>query len=176
MEFLSYAALILLSAAGYAAGAALRAGRTKRAEPEVLDLFAQAAVWAGAVASRTAMGWNRWLAIPAWTAAGIVLGALLSRPRQTERKHGPADTPEAARTDRRPLARAWTGWKRFSKRMGNFQSRMLLSWIYFLLVTPFGLAVRLFSDPLRIKKRRAASHWIERPEVKPDLESAGKQF
>jgi hypothetical protein len=175
MEFLSYAALILLSAAGCAAGAALRAGRTKRAEPELLDLAGQAAVWAGAVVSRTALGWNRWLAIPAWTAAGILLGALLSRPRPAERKRDLTGGNEESRPASFPR-RAWAGWKRFSRRMGSFQSRMLLSWLYFLLVAPFGLAVRLFADPLRIKKRRAASHWVERPAVRPDLDAAGKQF
>jgi len=50
------------------------------------------------------------------------------------------------------LKRAWEGWKRIAHKIGNFQARVLLTIFYGVLVLPFGLAARLFSDPLRIKK------------------------
>jgi len=37
--------------------------------------------------------------------------------------------------------------------IGNFMNRLILSLFYFVIVLPFGLGVRLFSDPLRIKKK-----------------------
>jgi hypothetical protein len=61
--------------------------------------------------------------------------------------------------------------------MGNVQSRVLLIFFYFLIVTPFGLLVRWFQDPLRLRARGASSHWLERPTAsEPDLETARRQF
>ncbi len=51
--------------------------------------------------------------------------------------------------------------------------RVLLTLIYAVLVLPFGLAIRLFSDPLKIKKRSAK--WIDHPQDVIDLEWAHRQ-
>ena len=45
----------------------------------------------------------------------------------------------------------WERWKRFGKRIGDFQARALLSIFYFIILAPFALIVRLVSDPLAIK-------------------------
>jgi len=71
------------------------------------------------------------------------------------------------------LKRLWQGWKRIAKKIGNFQSRVLLTIFYFTVVLPFGLAARLFSDPLRIKKR--PTQWLEHPDEACDLQWARKQ-
>ncbi|MGA8150823.1 MAG: hypothetical protein WB952_07730 [Terriglobales bacterium] len=71
------------------------------------------------------------------------------------------------------LKRLWQGWKRIAKKIGNFQSRVLLTIFYFTIVLPFGVAARLFSDPLRIKKRPA--EWLEHPDEACDLQWARKQ-
>jgi hypothetical protein len=55
--------------------------------------------------------------------------------------------------------RLWEGWKRVAHAIGNFQARVLLTLLYIVLVLPFGLAVRLFSDPLRIRRRPQG--WLE---------------
>jgi len=59
------------------------------------------------------------------------------------------------------IKRFWQRWKAFAHVIGNFQARLLLSLFYFLLLSPFGLGVKLFSDPLRVKKR-TLPHWISR--------------
>jgi hypothetical protein len=71
------------------------------------------------------------------------------------------------------LKRAWAGWKKIAHKIGNFQARVLLTIFYGVLVLPFGLAARLFSDPLRIKKYPTA--WLDHPKEAYDLDWARKQ-
>lgn len=67
----------------------------------------------------------------------------------------------------------WNAWKRLAHKIGNFQARVLLTLLYLIVVMPFGLFVRLFSDTLRIKHR--PSKWIEREPETYDLDWARKQ-
>jgi hypothetical protein len=69
--------------------------------------------------------------------------------------------------------RAWQAWKDFGHKIGNFQARVILSILYGVLVLPFGLAARWFTDPLRIKKK--PEQWLDHPEETYDLEWARKQ-
>jgi len=71
------------------------------------------------------------------------------------------------------LRRLWEGWKKIARRIGDFQARVLLTVIYAILVLPFGLAVRLLSDPLRIKQ--APNSWLDRPDEPSDMAWAHKQ-
>ena len=71
------------------------------------------------------------------------------------------------------LKRAWQNWKRIAQKIGNFQARVLLTVFYVVLVSPFGLAARWFSDPLRIK--RPPDHWLDHPDEAHDLHWARKQ-
>jgi hypothetical protein len=61
----------------------------------------------------------------------------------------------------------------FGKKLGNFQARVVLVALYAIFVLPFGVLARLFSDPLRIKKRPAA--WISTPEEAMDMQWAKRQ-
>jgi hypothetical protein len=71
------------------------------------------------------------------------------------------------------LKRAWEAWKRIAHVIGNFQARVLLTIFYAVLVFPFGIVARLFSDPLRIKRR--PTQWLDRPNETYDLQWAKKQ-
>jgi hypothetical protein len=71
------------------------------------------------------------------------------------------------------LKRAWQAWKELAKKIGNFQARVLLTIFYGILVLPFGLAIRLFSDPLRIKK--LPTQWLDHPEEACDMQWAKRQ-
>jgi hypothetical protein len=71
------------------------------------------------------------------------------------------------------LKRVWAAWTRLAHKIGNFQARVLLTILYAVLVFPFGVIVRLFSDPLRIKKRPTA--WLDHSEEASNLEWARKQ-
>jgi hypothetical protein len=71
------------------------------------------------------------------------------------------------------LKRLWEGWKKIAHIIGNFQARVLLTIFYAVLVLPFGIAARLFSDPLRIKQR--PTQWLDHPEEATDMQWARKQ-
>ena len=71
------------------------------------------------------------------------------------------------------LKRIWDAWKRIAHKIGNFQARVLLTIFYAIVVLPFGLMVRLFFDPLRIKRRPA--EWLSRPDETYDMQWARRQ-
>ncbi len=71
------------------------------------------------------------------------------------------------------LKRVWQAWTRLAHKIGNFQARVLLTVLYGVLVLPFGLIVRLFADPLRIKKR--PTRWIDHPDEPTDMAWAQRQ-
>lgn len=53
------------------------------------------------------------------------------------------------------------GWRLFLFRVGNFQGRLILAMVYFLLVPPFALVVRIGQDPLSLRERleESTSFW-----------------
>jgi len=69
----------------------------------------------------------------------------------------------------------WARWVRLSKKIGDFQARLLLGIVYVLFVLPMGYLLRLFSDPLRLKPG-SASNWVERAADQRRLEEAKRQF
>lgn len=60
------------------------------------------------------------------------------------------------------LKRLWTGWKKIARAIGVFQTRLILTLLYYVLLPPFGFLVRVFMDPLRLKTRDRASGWVPR--------------
>ena len=74
------------------------------------------------------------------------------------------------------LRAAWQRWKRIAETIGRFQARVLWGVLYFVLVAPFALGVKLFLDPLRIKKRSSPSWWLDKPRQTLTLEGAHRQF
>jgi len=73
------------------------------------------------------------------------------------------------------LKTIWNKWLNFAHRIGNFNARVILSLFYFIFISPFAIFVKLFLDPLRIKKGKS-SYWIEREGEKQDIEVAMRQF
>ena len=50
------------------------------------------------------------------------------------------------------LHRLWEGWKRFGRKVGDFQARLLLTVFYFVILAPFALAMRYLADPMGLKR------------------------
>ncbi len=70
-------------------------------------------------------------------------------------------------------AKITDNWKKFGHFIGNVNARILLTLLYAVIILPFGLAVRLFSDSLNIKKRPEA--WFDHPANPNTLEEARRQ-
>jgi hypothetical protein len=71
------------------------------------------------------------------------------------------------------LRRLWEGWKRFGRKVGDFQARLLLTVFYFVMLAPFALVVRWQADPLGLKQ---AGGWQPVTRVGSPLERARRQF
>src|SRR5713226_4270227 len=72
------------------------------------------------------------------------------------------------------LRSAWLGWKRIAEKIGHFQARVLFGLMYFVVVTPFAVGVKVLSDPLSIKKR--GPRWRDFARQTLTLEDARRQF
>jgi hypothetical protein len=164
MEFIRSLALVLLTLVGYSSGSVLGAkGRT--AVPGILDLLVVVALWLAALATRNQLG--KWSAILIWLVVGLVGGIILAGVRvDRHSKAQPQSTGDGL----------WNTWKAFARRMGNYQSRVLMAFIYFVIVLPFGLAVTHLSDPLGIRHKAEGSNWQTKEMLlKPSIEEAREQ-
>lgn len=72
--------------------------------------------------------------------------------------------------------KAWEKWMAFAEIFGTFMSGVILSILYLTLVLPYGLAIRFFSDPLRIKSLPPHSNWKDLPSKSPSLDVYRKQY
>ena len=75
------------------------------------------------------------------------------------------------------LRKIWDGWKKIARKIGDFNARVILTIFYLILLMPFALMVKAFTDPLEIKKN-AKTGWLlkeENPDVTP-MERAVRQF
>jgi len=175
METLSFIVLILLSLVGYSAGVAAKAGKFADLKPQIIDLILVVIIWIGAITSRIILDLNKWLLILIWVILSIIIGILAVWPQRLIEEKAPS-TKKLKGTSGNPIKKLWQSWENFSKKMGSFQSRIILSLFYFIFVTPFALGVKIFSDPLRIKHQGSKSHWIPKKEINTDLEKYRRQF
>jgi len=59
------------------------------------------------------------------------------------------------------LRKVWQIWKRIGQFVGDLIGRIILTLFYFTIFAPFGLGVRLWGDPLQIRKNLSAN-WLSR--------------
>jgi hypothetical protein len=72
------------------------------------------------------------------------------------------------------LRRAWTAWKRLARRIGVFNSLVVLTLLYGVLVVPVGLVLRLVADPFRRRKPHT-TNWTPRVPAPATVEEARRQ-
>jgi hypothetical protein len=171
MGLINGLALVLLTLVGYSSGCVL-GGRGRKIAPGPLDILMVVVLWAGALNFRG--GWGKWLAILVWLLAGMATGIVVTALRRSGWPAAPAESPPGV--SGHIFRRMWERWKAFAFETGNFQGRILFIFFYFLIVTPFGLLVRLFNDPLRLQHKSQPSFWVERPAPSTHLEDARRQF
>lgn len=69
----------------------------------------------------------------------------------------------------------WREWMALARHIGNFNARALITLVYFVLMAPFGLIMRSFTDPLQLKQPPTNSFWLPRETYDVDLERARRQ-
>ena len=181
MDFLSALALILLTLVGYSSGIAL-AGGNREMKPVFMDLVFVAVLWVVAFQSRDALG--KWGAILVWLIMGLLIAMALTRIRlrsdtavmipESELPEHAQDTENTAVTGN-IFVRMWENWKLFAAKMGSVQGRMIMGFFYFVIVTPFGLGLRLLSDPLTIRTTPQQTGWSEKEPFDSTIEAAQEQ-
>lgn len=77
-----------------------------------------------------------------------------------------------------PAARLFhVAWMRFAVVLGHINSRVLLTLMYYLAITPYGIVSRLVGrDPLRRRGKSLGSYWIERKVTKQAREQFERLF
>jgi len=76
------------------------------------------------------------------------------------------------------LKRIWESWKKIALRIARFQTNLLLTLFYFLVLAPFGLLLRLFGwNPLESRQKdfQKSSNWKSVDQTEPDLEAMRRQ-
>ncbi len=182
MEILRTIVLILLTMVGYSSGVTL-AAREREFLPKILDLIVVALLWVAVFWLRPQMG--RWAILGVALLLSLVVGYLLTAVRMRHVDDTAvipqSELPEHARekgdtaVSGNIFRRGWRKWEHFAGKMGNVQGRLLMGYFYFIVVTPFGIIVRLFSDPLNIKKRPEQSDWHPKEPTDLTIEGAREQ-
>lgn len=70
----------------------------------------------------------------------------------------------------------WDLWKRFGRRLARYQTWLFLTVFYVLILSPFALVVKLFSDPLRLKSKAGSSKWILKEQSHSEMKRAREQY
>jgi hypothetical protein len=69
------------------------------------------------------------------------------------------------------------GWMAFAMVLGHINTRIILTVLYYLVMTPVGLVMRLFRDPLdRSLKDTRDSQWVRREQQPVDVARYERQF
>jgi hypothetical protein len=174
VRFLATLAVLLLSLVGYSLGVVLKSGKTGVRKPVAPDVLLALLMWAGILYTRSQVELSTWILFGIWIAAGILLGWIVTAVK------GPSAGDQGAAVEpvhvkKHGEFKRWKAFREYSMKIGAFQSQILLGMLFLVVFLPVGLAVRLFSDPLKIKGRGGDSHWSSKAKIVPDLELFKRQ-
>ena len=63
-------------------------------------------------------------------------------------------------------------WFKFGMLLGRIVSPIVMGLVFFLVVTPTGMIMRILNkDLLRLKKKNTKTYWIERSSIKSDMKN-----
>ena len=167
LEFISILALIFLSLFGYSAGTVSGSQKHGGIEPGPIDFLLIIIILAAAFILGSIFDINRWL----WVIVTAFTSGLVGFLRALLSGHVPARQPYE-----QPVKKnLWARWSGFSTLVGAFQTRIILSIVYLIIIFLVALPMKLFSDPLQIKLKTKASYWLKRTE-REVLTEAFKQY
>lgn len=67
--------------------------------------------------------------------------------------------------------KVWEYWKKFGRILGKIQTTIILSIIYYIVITPFGLLKLLFS-----RKKKTGTYWLDIQAQKHNLKESFNQY
>ena len=76
------------------------------------------------------------------------------------------------------LSKLWSGWKKIAFKIGRFNTIIIISLFYLLVLAPLGLVMRLFGwNPLETGRRHfeSESNWKPVRDSEPTMESLHHQ-
>jgi hypothetical protein len=174
VHFLASLAVLLLSLVGYSLGVVLKSGKAGVRKPVALDILMVILMWTGILYSRSHVPFSRWIQFAAWVIVGLLLGLAVTAIKgysQAER----VSVVEPRHKKKPSEFKKRKAFREFSTKIGTFQSQILLGLLFLIVFAPVALAVRVFSDPLKIKSRAQGSHWSPKTNAAPDLELFKRQ-
>lgn len=74
------------------------------------------------------------------------------------------------------IEKLWYKWKEIAVKIAVFQSKVILTVLYFVLIGPVAIIVRLTGDPLKLKNTQSSTRWESRGEENFLPETLKKQF
>ncbi len=74
------------------------------------------------------------------------------------------------------LKKIWAWWEPIARRIGDFQARVFLLFVYFVITVPFVLVARLSRGRFGAVPTATGGFWTERPPTEHTLETAGRQY
>ena len=190
MGFLRAVGALLVITAAFSSGAVLgqRSQPHKRASfvrPRRLDGALLLLGWIGAmVISRSGYGFGKALLIGVVSALVLAFGRHrgITRSAETVVHTDPSSMvslrPESEIHESAPshgMRRLLAGWRGFTRDVGGFQSRLILSAVYFLVLAPFGILAGRWGDPLKIKPAARDSYWEPKEAAGESLADARRQ-
>ena len=187
MSFFRTLILLLVTLAGFSAGAALGhrarpALRSDTPRPSAADFAAILFCWSGVILSLiSGIGVGRIAAF--WALTGLVIALAFHRlqkplPEGTPQHGIPrGQTHRPAGLDQKTRGqKLWNDWKTFAKGVGGFQSRVFLMGFYYLALAPFGILVGWLGDPLNLKSTPHESFWSPKETAGEELDNGRRQF
>ena len=87
----------------------------------------------------------------------------------------PRGVPQPASPNLHPLKKLWRGWLRFAEILGTVQMIVILTIIYWLLLSIMAVPFKFLSDPLA-QRGRTQERWVLRSPGSNTLEGMKKQF
>jgi hypothetical protein len=153
--------------------------------PRRLDGALLLLCWIGAmVISGAGYGFGKALLIGVFSALVLAFGhhrgvaSSAERVVHTDPSSMVSPRPESAIHQGAPshgIRRLLAGWRGFARDVGGFQSRLILSAVYFLVLAPFGIFAGRWGDPLKIKQAVRDSYWEPKEAVGESLADARRQ-
>jgi hypothetical protein len=74
------------------------------------------------------------------------------------------------------LKKLWAGWMIFAEKFGHFMSGVILTVLYVTVLLPYGILMRLFSDPLAMKGGPKDTNWKSLEKKSHEIEPWRKQY